>query len=188
MSPPHGPATRSAWVVRFAELVPKAGAVLDLACGGGRHTRFFIGRGHPVTSVDIDLSGIADLKGRADVEPIQADLENAAGGDGWGPLAGRSFAGVIVTNYLWRPLLVNIVAAVGPGGALIYETFARGNERFGKPSNPDFLLQDGELLDAVRGRLKVVAYECLEVSEPKPAIVQRIVAVRRADDAQNRRG
>jgi hypothetical protein len=83
---------------------------------------------------------------------------------------------VVVTNYLWRPLMPLIVAAVAPGGALIYETFARGNERFGKPSNPDFLLQDGELLRAAEGRLRVVAYECLEVAEPRPAVVQRIAA------------
>jgi len=175
MPAPHGPSEPSPWVVRFAALVPPAGAVLDLACGGGRHARLFLERGHPVTAVDIDVSGVADLEGRAGVELIRADLENAP----W-PLAGRRFAGVIVTNYLWRPILPEIVAAVAEGGALIYETFALGNERFGKPANPDFLLRDGELVEAVRGKLAVVAYECLEVAEPRPARVQRIAAARRA--------
>jgi len=164
-------------VARFAALVPEAGRVLDLACGGGRHARFFLDRGHPVTAIDIDLAGIADLAGRPDVEAIEIDLE----GDAPWPLAERRFAGVVVTNYLHRPILPRVVAAVAPGGALIYETFAAGNERFGRPSNPDFLLQPGELIDAVRGRLEIIAYENLEVAEPKPAMVQRIAAIDRSD-------
>lgn len=173
----HGGNVPSAWVARFAPLIPAGGAVLDLACGSGRHARYLMARGHRVTAVDIDLAGVADLAGDARAELIEADLENAP----W-PLGGRRFAGVVVTNYLWRALLPLIVAAVAPGGALIYETFARGNERFGKPSNPDFLLKSGELLRAVEGRLSVVAYECLEVAEPRPALVQRIAAVNRPDD------
>jgi SAM-dependent methyltransferase len=164
-------------VVRFAGLVPAGARVLDLACGGGRHTRFFLDRRHPVTAVDIDLAGIADLAGRPDLESIEADLE---GGAPW-PLADRRFAGIVVTNYLHRPILTSIVAAVAPGGALIYETFAVGNERFGRPTNPDFLLRPGELIDAVQGRLEIVAYESLEVAEPKPAMVQRIAVVDRGD-------
>jgi SAM-dependent methyltransferase len=170
----HAGLAPSAWVVRFAGLVPAGGAVLDLACGGGRHARLFLARGHRVIAVDIDTAGVADMKASASAEILAADLENAP----W-PLEGRTFAGVVVTNYLWRLLLPLIVAAVAPGGVLIYETFARGNERFGKPSNPNFLLADGELLRAVEGKLRVVAYECLEVSEPKPAMVQRIAAVNR---------
>ena len=165
----------SPWVVRFAGLVPAGGRVLDLACGGGRHTRFFLERHHPVTAVDIDLAGVADLTGRPDIETIEADLE---GGAPW-PLTDRRFAGIVVTNYLHRPLLPAIVAAVAPGGVLIYETFAVGNERFGRPANPDFLLRPGELIDAVQGRLEIVAYENLEVAEPKPAMVQRIAAIDR---------
>lgn len=168
-----GPAEPSAWVVRFAGWVPAGGRVLDLACGAGRHTRFFLGRGHPVLAVDRDLSGIADLIGRAHLEAVQADLE--AGRPF--PAAGRRFAGVVVTNYLYRPLLPALVAAVAPGGVLIYETFAKGNERFGKPRNPDHLLDAGELLEAVRGRLRVVAYEDLIVERPRPAAVQRLCAV-----------
>lgn len=161
----------SLWVTRFADLVPAGGRVLDVACGGGRHARHFLQRGHPVTVVDRDTSGVADLGG--DVEIVEADLE---AGEPW-PFAGRAFEGVVVTNYLWRPILADIVASVAPGGVLLYETFARGNERFGHPRNPDFLLEPGELLDAVRAELRVAAYEDLVVEEPDPKAVQRIAAV-----------
>lgn len=177
----HDPVLQpSAWVARFIPVASPGGAALDLACGGGRHARWLLERGWRVTAVDRDTSGVADLRGDARVEILQADLE----GGPW-PLLDddgrdRTFGAVVVTNYLWRALLPRIVAAVAPGGMLVYETFARGNERFGKPSNPDFLLADGELLEAVRGRLTVVAYECLEVAAPKPAMVQRIAAVRPA--------
>jgi len=169
----------SAWVLRFAPVASPGGTALDLACGGGRHARLLLDRGWRVTAVDRDTGGVADLRGDPRAEILQADLE----GGPW-PLLDddgrdRSFGAVVVTNYLWRALLPRIVAAVAPGGMLVYETFARGNECFGKPSNPDFLLADGELLEAVNGRLKVVAYECLEVTEPKPAMVQRIAAVNR---------
>ncbi len=168
----HGPSRPSAWVRRFAPLVPAEGAVLDLACGSGRHSRLFPAAGHPVTAVDIAVSALADLAGHERLEVIQADLE---GGRPL-PLAGRRFAGVVVTNYLHRPLLPALVDAVAPGGALLYETFARGNERFGKPRNPDHLLKPGELLAAVQGRLRVLAYEDLIVEDPRPAAVQRICA------------
>jgi len=164
----------SRWIERFAWLVPSGGPVLDLACGRGRHTRYFRRLGHPVTALDRDLAGIDDLMSDIGVEEIAADLEDGSPF----PLGGRTFAGVVVTNYLWRPLLPTILAAVAPGGALLYETFALGNERFGRPSNPDFLLRPGELLDAVRNRLRVVAYEDLIESEPRPAARQRIAAKR----------
>ena len=169
----------SAWVRRFLRYIPAAGPVLDVAAGGGRHTRLSLEHGHPVTALDRDGAGLADLAGRAGLEVIQADLET----DGPWPLGDRRFAGVIVTNYLHRPLLPAIVAAVATDGCLIYETFAAGNERFGRPRNPDFLLQPGELLDAVRGRLGVIAYENLEVTEPRPAVVQRIAALNVFDAA-----
>ena len=167
-------AEASEWVVRFADLVAPGGPVLDVAGGRGRHTRFFLERGHSVTLVDRDTSGVADLGENPNVEIVEADLE---AGQPW-PFAGRAFAGVVVTNYLWRPILGDIVASVGPDGVLLYETFARGNEQFGHPRNPDFLLKPGELLDAVRGELRVAAYEDLVVEEPDPRAVQRIAAVR----------
>jgi SAM-dependent methyltransferase len=164
----------SPWIQRFAGLVPAAGRVLDIACGGGRHTRFFLGRGHTVTVVDRDTSGVKDLQDNPGVEILEYDLEAGAP---W-PFAGRTFEGVVVTNYLWRPILPDVVAAVAPGGALLYETFARGQEQFGHPHNPDFLLTPGELLDAVREVLRVAAYEDLIIEEPDLKAVQRIAAVR----------
>lgn len=168
----------SSWVRRFQPAIPLvAGArstVLDIAAGGGRHTRFFLALGYSVVGIDRDTSGLADLRANPAAEIIEADLED---GRPW-PFESRRFAGVVVTNYLWRPLLARLPDLVAPRGALIYETFAQGNERFGRPSNPAHLLREGELLEAVRGRLMVVAYEHVEITEPRPAIVQRIAAVR----------
>ncbi|MFM9843373.1 MAG: class I SAM-dependent methyltransferase [Dongiaceae bacterium] len=169
------PLPPSPWVLRHSGLVPPGRPVLDLACGSGRHSLVFLAAGLPVTAVDRDLSGIAALAARPGLTVLEADLETGAR---W-PFGAGSFGGVVVTNYLHRPILADIVAAVEPGGALIYETFAAGNETFGKPSNPDFLLQPGELLEAVRGRLEVVAYEHRIVSQPRQAKVQRLAAVRR---------
>jgi SAM-dependent methyltransferase len=166
----------SSWIARHAHLVPRTGPVLDLAAGGGRHTRYFKGLGHAVVAVDRDVSGLADLAGDAQISVIEADLE---GGAPW-PLGKSRFAGIVVTNYLHRPLLPDIAAALLPGGMLLYETFGRGNERFGKPSNPDFLLKPGELLAFVEAEgLVVQAYHCGEVAEPRPAVLQRIVAAQR---------
>lgn len=169
-----GPIEISLWIKRFAELISAGGAVLDLACGGGRHSRFLLSRGHRVLAVDRDTTGLGDLAGSPGLEIMTVDLED---GRSW-PLGNRRFAGVIVTNYLCRPLLPALVGAVAAGGCLLYETFAQGNERFGRPSNLDFLLRPGELLDAVAGHLQVVAYENLEVAAPRPAMVQRIAAIR----------
>ncbi len=164
----------SPWVVRFADRVPAGAPVLDLACGPGRHVRLFLARGHPVTAVDRDLSQLDAPDGPA-LTRIEADLE-APGG--WRPEAG-AFGGVVVTNYLHRPLFPALIAALAPGGALIYETYAQGNERHGRPRNPAFLLQPGELLDIITrdGRLSVIAFEDIEVSRPRPARIQRICAV-----------
>jgi len=184
VSPPPGRDPRrhlaltepSPWVARFAGLVPAGGPVLDVACGGGRHTRLFLARGHPVTAIDIDVSALDDLGERPDLERMQADLE-----DGHPfPLAGRRFAGIVVANYLHRPLFPALIEAVAPGGVLIYETFAQGNERFGKPRNPDHLLRPGELLGAVAGIMRVLAYEDLVVDRPKPAAIQRLCARKEA--------
>jgi SAM-dependent methyltransferase len=162
----------SPWVERFAHLVPEGAPVLDLACGGGRHARLFAARGHAVTLVDINLRACADLLGRRGYESIEADLEAGP----W-PLAGRTFGAVVVTRYLWRPLFPRLVAAVAPGGALIYETFAQGHAAYGRPRNPDHLLQPGELLEAA-GPLQVVAYEHGRIDAPFPSVVQRLAATR----------
>lgn len=180
---PHGvggPGAPSSWVVRWASLVPAGGRVLDVAAGGGRHTRWFLGRGHPVTAVDVDVSR---LESHPQVEIVEADLE----GGPW-PFAGRTFAGVVVTNYLHRPLLPRLVDAVAEGGALLYETFMVGQERLGRPSNPAFLLRPGELRAAVEGALEVVAFEEGGIDDggvllprgagPPRAVVQRLAAVR----------
>lgn len=128
-------------------------------------------------SVDRDALALATLAGTAGIEILEADLENAP----W-PLGSRRFGGVVVTNYLHRPLFTRILESVGRDGVLIYETFAAGNERFGKPSNPDFLLRPGELLAVAANDLRVVAYEDVQVGGPKPAMVQRICAVRPGAD------
>ena len=163
----------SPWIVRFASLVPAGGRVLDVAAGGGRHTRFFLGRGHPVTAVDRDTGGLDGLREDAGVEIVACDLEAGAPF----PFGKRAFAGVVVTNYLHRPMLPDLVGAVAGDGVLLYETFARGQERFGRPQRPEFLLGPGELFEAVRGELRVVAYEDLVLDDP-PRAVQRIAAVR----------
>ena len=169
----HGTESSSAWVQRWSHLVPAGAPILDVACGFGRHMRWFAGRGHPVTGVD--RAPEATAAAQAWGEAVQADIENGP----W-PLAGRRFGGVVVTHYLWRPLLPTILAAVAPGGVLIYETFAAGNETVGKPSRPDFLLQPGELLRACAG-LRIVAYEDGFLEGP-PRFVQRIAAVRPGTD------
>ena len=163
----------SPWVTRFAGLLP-AGEVLDLACGGGRHTRLLAERGHPVLALDRDPAALALAAGPG-VVTLAHDLE--APGAQWPFGAGR-FAGIVVTNYLHRPVLDELCASLAPDGVLIYETFGQGNEQFGKPSNPAFLLAPGELLAlAARSGLRVVAFEEGRVSSPKPAMVQRLCAV-----------
>lgn len=161
----------SPWIVQWAGLVPAGAAVLDVAAGSGRHTSFFAERGHNVTAIDRDISRLVPGD---NVEVIEADLEN---GSGW-PLGQRRFGAVVVTNYLHRPLMPHLIAAIEPGGMLLYQTFMVGNERFGKPSRPEFLLKDGELLDLVRGSFSVIAYEARLISAPSMAMVQRIAARR----------
>lgn len=165
----------SPWILRFVPLVAAdAGAVLDLACGSGRHGRLFLAKSSPVLFLDRDLSGVTDLQGSAGAELLQADIENGP----W-PLDSRRFAAIVVTNYLWRPLFPRIIAALQPDGVLLYETFMRGNERFGKPASPDFLLAENELFDRCRDAFDILAFEQGEDSLPKPAMRQRICAIKR---------
>jgi SAM-dependent methyltransferase len=159
-------------VRRFAPLVP-AGEVLDLACGSGRHARLLASLGHPVLALDRDPAALASSAGPG-ITPMQYDLE--AQGAPWPFEAGR-FAGIVVTNYLHRPLMAHLMKSLAPNGVLIYETFGAGNEAFGKPSNPDFLLRPGELLAvASQGVLRVIAFEDGYTGEPRPAMVQRLCA------------
>jgi SAM-dependent methyltransferase len=163
----------SAWVCRFAPLVPSGGRVLDLAAGGGRHARLFLERGHPVLAVDRDVTGLADLAASPGCEVVETDLEDGAP---W--RLGGAFAGIVVTNYLHRPLLPDLIAALRPGGLLIYETFMIGNERLGKPSNPAFLLRPNELIGTFAPALQIVAFEQGEVASPRPACIQRVACVK----------
>jgi len=161
----------SDWIARFAPLVRRGGRVLDLACGSGRHARLLARLGYQVAAVDRDVGALEPLARLAGIEAKCADLEAGP----W-PYPGTVFAGIVVANYLHRPLLPVLLDSLEPDGLLIYETYALGNERYGRPSNPQFLLHPGELLAVVRGRLRVVAYEDVLVSNPKPAMVQRICA------------
>lgn len=174
--PPHPLFPPSAWVRRWSHLVPAGGRVLDVACGPGRHLYWFHALGHPVSGVDRSPEAIESTAplARAGADIVQADIE----GGPW-PFQGRRFDAVVVTNYLWRPLFPTLLASIAPGGVLIYETFAHGNGRLGRPSRPEFLLQHGELLDLCRPTLRVIAYEDGFLDEPE-RFVQRIAAVREA--------
>ena len=165
----HGSGEPSAWVQRWAPLIRPGGTVLDVACGSGRHLRWLAARGHVVTGVDRDAQALAPLQplGRL----IVADIEAGP----W-PLPGETFDAVVVTHYLWRPLLPTLLQSLAPGGVLIYETFTQGQASIGKPSRPDFLLQPGELLAVAQG-LRIVAYEDGFLAAPD-RFVQRIAAVR----------
>ncbi len=175
---PHGLGAPSEWVVRYLPGVAAGGCLLDVACGAGRHLRLAHRSGHPVVGLDRDVSGLADLAGTPGVEIFAHDLEGPGGLAL--PIAGRRFAGVVVTNYLFQPLFPVVRDLVAPDGVLIWETFALGQERYGKPSNPLFLLSPNELLlpDLVAG-LVVIAFEHGETATAtgSPRIVQRIVAV-----------
>jgi len=163
----------SSWVTRWAGLIRPGGAVLDLASGSGRHARYLAAQGYDVIAVDRDEAALATLASSPGVRVRAADLEAAP----W-PFAPGEFDGVVVANYLHRALFGDLLAALAPGGVLIYETFMQGNERFGRPSNPAFLLRPGELLDLLRDRLTVVAFEQGRVAAPKAAMVQRACGVR----------
>jgi len=173
----HGEEPPSPWIQRFCGLAAEGGSVLDVACGHGRHARWFGSLGHRVLAVDRSAEALASLSGVAGVETLCADIE----GQPW-PLPGRTFDAVVVTNYLWRPLMPAIIASLASGGVLLYETFATGQETIGKPSRPDFLLNSGELLHACAG-LRIVAYEDGYGGTPE-RFVQRIAAVRKDQPLQ----
>ena len=166
--------TPSRWVVRFSHLVRPGGLVLDLAAGAGRHTQWFLASERPVLALDRDLSALSWLNHPL-LEKVEADLEQS---EGW-PLGDRTFDAVVVTNYLWRSIFDDLIGAVRDDGVLIYETFAEGNERYGRPRRPEFLLQPGELLAKVAPRLEIVAYEHGYSDHPSERVVQRICAIGR---------
>jgi SAM-dependent methyltransferase len=176
----HGLGEPSRWVRRWTHLVAPGGAVLDVASGAGRHSRWFAARGHPVTAIDRDAAALAAMRDAPNIATVAADIENAA----WPLAADATFAAIVVTNYLHRPLFPQLLRSLGDGGVLIYETFAQGNETVGKPSNPAFLLKPGELLDAVRGQLRVIAFQDGFLAEPRAAFVQRICAVKESHRKQ----
>jgi len=167
--PGHDSQPISPWVRRHAGRIAPASNVLDLACGNGRHARYLANLGHRVTATDIDLSGVADLAANPQVTLVKVDLENSP----W-PFTGHLFGGIVVTNYLFRPLFPLLVTALGKDGTLIYDTFTLGNECFGHPRNPSFLLNPGELLDAFAADLRILAYDHGRVDEPRPAMRQRL--------------
>ncbi|MDJ0928856.1 MAG: class I SAM-dependent methyltransferase [Gammaproteobacteria bacterium] len=169
----HPAVEPSAWITRFASLIQPGGKVLDLACGHGRHTRWLATKGFSVLAADIDVAGLGDLRDNPRVEILEIDLE----ADSW-PFASGGFAGVVIANYLHRPHFTRLPGILAEGGVLLIDTFGAGNERFGRPRNPDFLLQPGELIDAFHPALQVIAYEHGLEWTPRPAVRQRLCAVK----------
>jgi SAM-dependent methyltransferase len=169
----HADLAASAWIERFAHLIPFGARVLDVAAGHGRHAGFFAARGARVVAVDRDAGALATYTAVPGIETRALDLETGA----W-PLRGATFDAIVVVNYLHRPLFPHLLASLAADGVLLYETFAAGNQVYGRPSNPAFLLREGELLDVIRGRLCCVAFEqgTIQTAE-RPAVVQRIAAV-----------
>lgn len=161
----------SPWIGKYASLIPQEQPVLDLACGAGRHSLYLLDAGYEVTAVDINTSSIAEYQEREGLSIVQADLEN----DGW-PFSVGAFSGIVVVNYLWRPLFADITRSLTPGGILLYDTFALGNEKYGRPSNPDFLLTPGELAEFFGESLDIVDFSEGVVGGPNPACRQAIVA------------
>ena len=166
----------SDWVRRFAPLIRTGGHVLDLAAGTGRHTRLLLDMGLRVSAIDRDIGGLHEFAGSR-CETRALDLETGEPESVIAQLGG-GYDGIVVTNYLHRPLLRPLAATLAPGGVLIYETFMLGNERFGKPSNPDFLLRPGELIEVFGSALTIVAFEQGIVERPGPAVIQRLAAVK----------
>ncbi|MCF8467075.1 MAG: class I SAM-dependent methyltransferase [Sneathiella sp.] len=161
----------SPWIEKYSKLIPQNGPVLDVACGSGRHSLYLLGVGYDVIVVDIDTAEISKIQGYPNLSIVEADLEK----DPW-PFSKPAFSSVVVVNYLWRPLFPDLLDALLPGGILLYDTFAQGNERYGRPSNPDFLLAPGELYNLCQGKLEILDFMHGYVEVPKPALRQSIAA------------
>ena len=166
----------SPWVMRWSALIRRGGIVLDVAAGHGRHARALAATGLRVVATDLDVSGLGDVAPA--VEVVATDLESGA----W-PFAGRTFDGIVVANYLHRPHFSHLITSLADGGVLIFETFGQGNERLGRPRNPDFLLAHGELVAAFGAALQIVAYEHGAEDVPRPAVRQRLCAVKQTAPA-----
>lgn len=171
----------SNWFRKYQPVIAESGSVLDVAAGGGRHVKLFGDAGHRVTAVDRNIEALTPFAETHGAEIIEADLED---GSPW-PLRGRTFDAVVVCNYLFRPLFDDLIGSLAPGGVLIYETFALGNEVYSKPRNPDHLLKSGELLELIRGRLQVVAYRHGIIDNGEcPGVKQMICAVNNIDTGE----
>ena len=164
----------SNWVEKYLEIIPKGGTVLDLACGSGRHTRLLLNTGRSVTALDRDVSKLEDLSNNNHLKIFKFDLE---GNVPW-PFNAESFDGIIVVNYLYRPLFPMIIDALAVNGVLIYQTFAIGNEKYGRPNNPDYLLKNNELLNEFGEQLQVVKFDHGYIRRPSPAIMQSICCIK----------
>ena len=164
----------SAWVRRFYDQIPKNGLILDLAGGSGRHTRFLTQKGFKLLLLDNDIAKAKDLQGVENIVLMEYDLEDGS----TLPFPKSSFQGVVVTNYLYRPIFPQLLDLLDDGGILIYETFAVGNEKYGRPTNPDYLLKSGELISLVSSQMRIIAYEECLVRRPAKAYVQRITAAK----------
>lgn len=164
------------WVQRYSRLIPKGGNVLDLACGNGRHTRFLLEEGYRVTAIDKDVSKLNELDSYEGLTKLEFDLEASNLSAKW-PVGYKYFDGIVVVNYLYRPLFKDIIEALAANGVLIYQTFAVGNEVYGRPRNSDYLLKKKELLEVFGRVFTTVKFEHNFVDRPSPAIVQRICCV-----------
>jgi SAM-dependent methyltransferase len=173
MKEAHSLPAPSPWITRFAPLVAPGSTVLDLACGTGRHARLFAQQGCQVDAVDRDAEALAELASVANIRTRLMDLETG----NW-PLGVAAYDAVVVTNYLHRALFDDLIASLNASGVLLYETFMLGNEQFGRPARPEFLLRPDELLELVKDQLQVIAFEQGYAAQPKPAMVQRLAAVR----------
>lgn len=163
----------SAWLLSNAHHIMPAGSVLDVAAGYGRNARWLAAQGYQVTAVDKDAAALDSVNGLTNISTHLADIEANA----W-PYTGQTFDAIVVCRYLHRPLFPKLVQSLAPGGVLIYETFMQGQEAYGRPQNPDFLLASNELIQAFEPELKVLAFEQGLLQQSPPAMLQRICAVK----------